>query len=94
MKSEEDCVLLQRDLDSVYGWAEINCMSFNSKKFQHLRYAATTEMPEVVYLSPSGDPVMRKPDVVDLGVTLSASVKFTEHIGHISKRARQRLVGC
>ncbi|MEO0405594.1 MAG: hypothetical protein AAF193_12045, partial [Bacteroidota bacterium] len=36
--------LLQKDLNSVYNWSEINNMSLNGLKFEHMQYGKNEEL--------------------------------------------------
>ena len=52
--SVDDCDSLQSDLQSVYDWAHSNNMDFNSGKFNHLCFSASSDMSVCsnAYISP------------------------------------------
>ena len=81
VKTPDDCVQLQEDLRSVYGWAENINMMFNSDKFEWIRYSLTPESaPTFQYLSPDSSIIERKDNLRDLGVRLSSDLSFNLHI--------------
>ena len=89
VSSEEDANILQGDLNKVYEWANINNMSFNNNKFELLRYGINSDLKEVTsYVSPDGSSIDRKTHVKDLGVIMSSSGSFSEHINRTCKKAR------
>jgi ribonuclease P/MRP protein subunit RPP40 len=49
-----DCQALQDDLGSVYQWADQVNMTFNSDKFECLRYWPKNSKPDFSYKSPDG----------------------------------------
>ena len=51
---DSDCQVLQNDLVSIYGWAKDVNMTFNSEKFECLRYWPRRNQPSFVYSSPDG----------------------------------------
>ena len=58
---KEDTQKLQKDLDSVYRWADKNNMAFNISKFEVLRYGANSELKdETKYLAPDGSEIQSK----------------------------------
>ena len=48
----EDCSVLQDDLQSVYSWADNINMTFNSDKFEWLRYVSMNQVPDFYYQCP------------------------------------------
>ena len=79
---------LQEDLNSVYDWATINNMEFNSLKFEALRYGADDALKIFTnYLSSSGSIIDQKHSVRDLGVMMNDDGTFTDHINHIVDKA-------
>ena len=75
--------LLQEDLDRVYVWAEQNNMTFNSKKFQAVRFAEILSHP--VYNSDVGLPMEETDLVKDLGIYISSDMHFDQHVRTIAK---------
>ena len=88
---EEDVNLLQNELDKTYKWAESNNASFNSDKFEAIRFHTSRSKahPNPSYNSYNGTPIPFQPHVKDLGVWMSANLTFSEHIRLITTKARQ-----
>ena len=80
--SVADAELLQQDLQLIYSWCEANNMEFNAEKFEMLRYQANPSrpLPPVTITAPDGAAIDEKASVRDLGVTLSNTGCFSEHI--------------
>ena len=91
--TDQDCRALQNDLATIYSWAERVNMTFNSDKFECLRYwPGNSSAPEYQYLSPDLTPIEEKQHLRDLGVEISSDLKFDEHIGNVVTSA-SRMVG-
>ena len=87
--SPEDCSLLQKDLESVYTWADQINMTFNSGKFEWLRYSAgTSSPPEYKYLAPDSSAIPIKSDLKDLGVRISTDLSFDLQIEKVVTTGR------
>ena len=77
VESEVDAGLLQKDLDAVYKWTEINNMELNGEKFEHMHYRVAGQNRTVhQYQSSSGSTITEKSHVRDLGVTMSNTGNF------------------
>ena len=84
-----DVSLLQSDLEKIYEWARINNMLFNNKKLEVLRYGPDTNLKdETSYYCPDGSPIQEKESLRDLGVTMSNTATFAEHINNTCQKAR------
>ena len=93
VSSGKDCSDLQADLGLIYSWASQVNMSFNSDKFECLRYWADPDKaPPAQYLAPDGQPIKVKEDLRDLGVQISSNLSFSIHIQN-TVTAASRLVG-
>ena len=91
--SSSDCSSLQEDLQQIYSWAQNVNMTFNSEKFECLRYWADPEKaPPFNYLAPDGQPIEVKSDLRDLGVRISSDLSFNIHIQN-TVTAASKLVG-
>ena len=102
----EDRIKMQRDLEAIYHWCEQNNMMFNSGKFLHLQYGASREDESTYgYLSSANELIDRTQSVKDLGVKMSSTCSFEEHIneryakgsqmaGWIFRTFTTRLVEC
>ena len=55
-------------------------MTFNSTKFECLRYRADSEAPSFQYLAPDKTPIQVKEDLRDLGTRISSNLNFNIHI--------------
>ena len=90
VRTEEDCDILQSDLHSIYDWADNVNMTFNSKKFEWMRYVASSEVaPAYQYKSPENTDIVEKQDLKDLGVRLSTDLTFSLHIEKVVTTASQ-----
>ena len=81
--SEEDIHNLQADLEAIYKWSVDNNMTFNSDKFELLRYKSKSSkelQASTSYSSDNGSIIEEKLHVRDLGVTLSNTATFSQHI--------------
>ena len=80
VRSEQEQMELQNDLDILYQWAEENNFFFNEKKFEHLSYGRHVETFE--YETPLHKLIGGKDNVRDLGVYFSHTGSFEDHIAH------------
>ena len=93
ISSDSDCAILQADLQVIYSWANQVNMSFNSDKFECLRYWADPDKaPTFNYLAPDSQPIEVKSDLRDLGVRISSNLSFDIHIEN-TVTAASKLVG-
>ena len=83
IRTYEDTLLLQQDLDRIYKWADENLMEFNENKFEQMSHGTTTNVVDVVYRTKSGEEIKEKKTIKDLGVLTSENVSFAEHIDDI-----------
>ena len=89
VQNEQDVQILQEDLYKIYEWANLNNMTFNDTKFEMLRYGRNSELIEsTTYLSNTGSTIQPKSALKDLGVTMSSSGHFTDHINKITETVR------
>ena len=89
---DQDCSTLQEDLNTIYSWAERVNMTFNSDKFECVRYWPGGSTPDTQYLAPDLKPIKQKEHLRDLGVEISSDLKFNDHIGNVVTSAT-KLVG-
>ena len=90
MKSAEDCSKLQSDLQTVFTWVDTVNMTFNSDKFEWIRYCVGSSVPAFQYLSPNLSQIERKDNLRDLGVRLSSDLSFSLQIEKSVTTASQR----
>jgi len=80
---------LQSDLNSIYQWSHDNNMVFNESKFELIRYGPRQVLKEsTFYTRPDGVKITEKVHVKDLGITMSNTANFSEHINNIATSAR------
>ena len=93
VKKEEDVEELQDDLEKLYCWAENNSMQFNGKKFQVVRYGPNKDIKdETTYFTENTKEVIERFETLrDLGVILSDTGKFEDHVEHVEKKVRQKI---
>ena len=60
-------------------------MDFNSRKFQHLHYAPNQSVSGA-YLAPGYEEIDTTPNLKDLGIMMSASGNFEEHINNVAQK--------
>ena len=82
----EDCVKMQKDLQMIYDWAITNNMSFNTDKFEHLRYRINDE-PIYPYSTPDGTHINEAGQVSDLGIIIENTATFQGQIVKATKRS-------
>ena len=90
---DQDCRGLQEDLATIYSWADRVNMTFNSEKFECVRYwPGNVDVPDYQYLAPDLTPIEQKEHLRDLGVEISRDLRFDQHIGNVVTSA-SRMVG-
>ena len=91
--TEQDCEVLQQDLDKVYTWAEDVGMVFNAGKFELLRFWVDQDKaPDILYMAPDGGPIEEKDCLRDLGVHVSTDLTFASQID-ITVESGSRMAG-
>ena len=81
--SEVDIQNLHAHLKAIYQWSVDSNMTFNSDNFELLRYKSKSSkelQSSMSYTSNNGSTIEEKPHVRDLGVTLSDTATFSQHI--------------
>lgn len=78
-----DASSLQSDLDNVFSWAKTNNMMFNSLKFELLHYKSPSTDINASYQDSDKCEILQKSAVKDLGVLMSDSACFAEHINNV-----------
>ena len=77
INGRQDQRLLQEDLNSLYKWADSNNMEFNGKKFEVITFGKESRRN---YKSPDGKQINRKETLKDLGIHMSSTCDFKDHI--------------
>ena len=81
--SDADINLLQADLESIYRWSTENNMSFNSDKFELLRYKSkdSKQIQATSNYRSNQDSIIEENDhICDLGIQMSNDATFKKHI--------------
>ena len=78
-----DCSSLQSDIDAIYCWANQNNMQFNDLKFEIMRYNTKQMTNDVLYTDSNNSIILEKSAVKDLGILMSNTARFTEHINAV-----------
>ena len=84
---EEDCDILQSDLDSLSEWSQKWLLFYNTNKCVVLRIRAV--IPYTYMLN--GEPLAEVDEQKDLGVIISNDLKPSKHITYITNKANQRI---
>ena len=97
MTNSGDPIQLQKDLESIYEWANIVNMEFNGDKFESIRYWPDKDLgavfkEEFKYKNEDGNIIEEKDDIKDLGILLSNDLTFTKHINKVTL-ACSKMVG-
>ena len=92
--SEVDIRNRQADLKAIYQWSVDNNMTFNSDKFELLRYKSKSSkelQSSMSYTSNNSSTIEEKTHVRDLGVTLSDTATFSQHIHEKSTAVKSKI---
>ena len=90
IRSVGDVEALQSDLQSIYKWADENNMEFNFHKFESLRYGNNDGIKESTsYRSKCNEGIKTVDHAEDLGITMSSSGNFRQHISTMIDAAQQ-----
>ena len=81
---------MQEDLDAVYNWAGDVNMKLNGNKFQLLRYGPLQDLKDSSnYVDTNGAVICEENTAKDLGVLLSSSGDYDQHINKTISKCRQ-----
>ena len=85
-----DSSLLQADLDQLFHWSSLNCLSFNASKCHLLRFLnGCTSVSRTYHLK--GVPITSSDQCKDLGVIFSNNLSWSHHYDIISREAYCKL---
>ena len=91
INDENDVEKMQKDLDTVYGWAETNNMKFNSGKFELIRYGKDEDIKnDTFYISADNNIIEEKEVLRDLGVMMNNKATFDDHINKVCQAVKQK----
>ena len=84
----EDIENIQADLNTIYQWSASNNMNFNAEKFECSRYGYNEGLKQHTgYMSNDNCAIVIKTNIKDLGVLMSSTADFAEHISGTSLSA-------
>lgn len=90
IRSEEDCISLQSDLNNIYSWCNNNKLNLNIKKCNVLTFTRKCNSIDFNYHI-NNVTLTRVNTIKDLGVTFDQKLSFTFHFETVSKKAMQML---
>ena len=90
VKSEEDCAILQDDLDSLENWEKQWCMSFNAAKCSSI--AMTRKHKKILHQYKLHNQTLERVDKATyLGVQLSSDLSWASHINKTCDKANKQV---
>lgn len=90
VRSNDDCVALQRDVDAVCEWSVANGMEFNMAKCGVMTFGRIRH-PIFYDYNLNGSCMSRFSTTTDLGVTFDRGLTFHDHMVALSKESFRRL---
>ena len=92
VRTEDDYTSIQEDLQTMFEWAEKNNMTFNSSKFEMLRYShPKLSVSELCYVTPDGTTIKQCSHLRDLGIIMNQNANFDQQIENTVKKAKQTM---
>ena len=89
IQSHQDHLILQRDITNVHNWSTAWGLKFNSNKCMVLSMARNGHPTEFNYTMDQVD-LTRTNTANDLGVLVTTTLKWNEHLNNIISKANQR----
>jgi hypothetical protein len=89
IRSVQDQLILQRDLDRLVSWSDMWGMKFNAKKCNIMSTHKGLHLDRFYHMG--GQVLSSVISAKYLGVTLSSDLSWSEHIAEVSKKANQKL---
>ena len=78
----------QKDLNTIYLWADNNNAQFNNEKFECLRYGKDEIIKSSTgYTTSTGSNIVAKSSITDLGICMSSTGNFEDHIHNVVRSA-------
>lgn len=90
IRSSNDTLTLQKDIDSIFGWFRNNRLFFNSQKCTMFTARRIRTIIKRNYILNEHE-LERKDEIRDLGITLDQRFSFASHIENITVNARQMM---
>ena len=92
IKNESDVIEFQSDFEEFYCWARDNNISLNNSKFVLLRYGRKNSFKDdTSYFTDNMGLIIEKETHKDLGVLISSSGEFGDHIKSIIKKVKKKI---
>ena len=89
LKTLQDGINLQLDVNTLYEWTLKNLMEFNSTKFEVLKIGDNKDLKETLYKTPEGNTIEETVLAKDLGVYFNNRGDFSDHIKIKKSKAKQ-----
>ena len=92
INSDTDVLNFQKELDKVFMWAHSNKMTFNSKKFEHLRYNPNKDVKNLFYggyIAADSSPIDMVTQTKDLGIIMSNNACFDEQVEAVITKGKR-----
>ena len=86
-----DSSLLQADLDQLFHWSSLNCLSFNASKCHLLRFLNGCTSPVSTTYHLNGVPIASSDQCKDLGVIFSNNLYWSHHYDMITREVYCKL---
>ena len=92
IRSVEDTLILQEDLDRIYDWSDDANMELNDIKFELVRYGDNDVIKtSTSYKTPLGKQIEEKSEVKDLGVTVSNDCLFDKQVNSVIEKGKNTM---
>ena len=91
IRSNDDTVQLQSDINSASHWSISSVLLFNDSKFIYLRFFSVTTLTDHPLYTINGNFIKLLSQHKDLGVTFSSDFSWSAHYNTISTKAYQTL---
>ena len=92
VKSKEDCLSLQDDLDQLCAWSKTWQLGFNVKKCYHLS-GTCKRIPNLHQYTLNGLPIAKVDSTKYLGAAISSKLSWNEHVDQVCKNANTPYFG-
>lgn len=85
-----DCLVLQKDLDTLNRWCITNKLPLNIQKCKYITFTLKINFIEFIY-SIDNSPLNRQKQIKDLGVEFDQKLSFSPHINKTTSAAKRML---
>ena len=90
LTNSDEALLLQKDLDAVHNWCNVNSMFVNKNKCRFVHYFGKVEQSYQYHLA--GHSILPVENVCDLGVHFNSSLGFDRHVSEVTCKANYQLL--